>query len=77
MMRAELTTGQRVARARRRLGWDQAQLAAAVDRSVSWVSKIETGRPSARSHERRWPTCRSARRRGHRADRAAVPSRDR
>lgn len=43
MMR-ELTTGQRVARARRRLGWDQAQLAAAVDRSVSWVSKIETGR---------------------------------
>ncbi|MEU1569009.1 transcriptional regulator [Streptomyces mirabilis] len=44
MMRAELTTGQRVARARRRLGWDQAQLAAAVDRSVSWVSKIETGR---------------------------------
>lgn len=44
MMRAELTTGQRVARARRRLGWDQAQLAAAADRSVSWVSKIETGR---------------------------------
>lgn len=44
MMRAELTTGQRVARARRRLGWDQAQLAAAVERSVSWVSKVETGR---------------------------------
>ncbi|MFI0090117.1 multiprotein-bridging factor 1 family protein [Streptomyces bobili] len=43
-MRAELTTGQRVARARRRIGWDQGQLAAAVDRSVSWVSKIETGR---------------------------------
>ncbi|MER6130749.1 helix-turn-helix transcriptional regulator [Streptomyces sp. NPDC001815] len=43
-MSAELTTGQRVARARRRLGWDQAQLAAAVDRSVSWVSKVETGR---------------------------------
>jgi transcriptional regulator with XRE-family HTH domain len=43
-MMAELTTGQRVARARRRLGWDQAQLAASVDRSVSWVSKIETGR---------------------------------
>lgn len=42
-MMAELTTGQRVARARRRLGWDQAQLAASVDRSVSWVSKIETG----------------------------------
>ncbi|MFI6663236.1 multiprotein-bridging factor 1 family protein [Streptomyces sp. NPDC050523] len=42
MMKAELTTGQRVARARRRLGWDQSQLAAAVDRSVSWVSKIET-----------------------------------
>lgn len=46
MMMAELTTGQRVARARRRLGWEQAQLAAAVDRSVSWVSKIETGRLS-------------------------------
>lgn len=44
MMSAELTTGQRVARARRRLGWDQAQLAVAVDRSVSWVSKVETGR---------------------------------
>ncbi|MFE5922607.1 multiprotein-bridging factor 1 family protein [Streptomyces sp. NPDC056468] len=44
MMTAELTTGQRVARARRRLGWDQAQLAATVDRSVSWVSKVETGR---------------------------------
>ncbi|MBT2505307.1 helix-turn-helix domain-containing protein [Streptomyces sp. ISL-98] len=26
------------------MGWDQARLAAAVDRSVSWVSKIETGR---------------------------------
>lgn len=44
MVMAELSTGQRVARARRRHGWDQAQLAAAVDRSVSWVSKIETGR---------------------------------
>lgn len=43
-MTAELSTGQRVARARRRIGWDQARLAAAVDRSVSWVSKIETGR---------------------------------
>lgn len=43
-MGADLSTGQRVARARRRIGWDQAQLAAAVDRSVSWVSKIETGR---------------------------------
>ncbi|WTQ47278.1 helix-turn-helix domain-containing protein [Actinacidiphila glaucinigra] len=43
-MGADLTTGQRVARARRRIGWDQAQLAAAVDRSVSWVSKVETGR---------------------------------
>ncbi|MEU8500302.1 helix-turn-helix transcriptional regulator [Streptomyces lavendulae] len=41
---AEMSTGQRVARARRRLGWDQAQLAAAVGRSVSWVSKVETGR---------------------------------
>ncbi|TFE53187.1 XRE family transcriptional regulator [Streptomyces sp. ICN441] len=44
MMGADLSTGQRVARARRRIGWDQAQLAAAVDRSVSWVSKVETGR---------------------------------
>ncbi|WP_328401042.1 helix-turn-helix domain-containing protein [Streptomyces sp. NBC_00390] len=44
MMGAELSTGQRVARARRRIGWDQARLAAAVERSVSWVSKIETGR---------------------------------
>lgn len=43
-MAAELSTGQRVARARRRIGWDQARLAAAVERSVSWVSKIETGR---------------------------------
>ncbi|MEU9015855.1 helix-turn-helix transcriptional regulator [Streptomyces sp. NPDC048479] len=43
-MGADLSTGQRVARARRRIGWDQARLAAAVDRSVSWVSKIETGR---------------------------------
>ncbi|MEV0965624.1 helix-turn-helix transcriptional regulator [Streptomyces sp. NPDC049910] len=43
-MGADLTTGQRVARARRRIGWDQAQLAAAVARSVSWVSKVETGR---------------------------------
>ncbi|WUJ19716.1 helix-turn-helix domain-containing protein [Streptomyces sp. NBC_00390] len=43
-MGAELSTGQRVARARRRIGWDQARLAAAVERSVSWVSKIETGR---------------------------------
>ncbi|WP_308436873.1 helix-turn-helix domain-containing protein [Streptomyces omiyaensis] len=44
IMGAELSTGQRVARARRRAGWDQARLAAAVNRSVSWVSKIETGR---------------------------------
>jgi transcriptional regulator with XRE-family HTH domain len=43
-MGTELSTGQRVARARRRIGWDQARLAAAVERSVSWVSKIETGR---------------------------------
>lgn len=43
-MAAELSTGQRVARARRRIGWDQARLAAAIERSVSWVSKIETGR---------------------------------
>jgi transcriptional regulator with XRE-family HTH domain len=39
----ELTTGQRVARARRRKGWTQADLAAAVDRSASWVAKVEGG----------------------------------
>ncbi|MFF1934450.1 multiprotein-bridging factor 1 family protein [Streptomyces sp. NPDC058228] len=44
MVGADLSTGQRVARARRRLGWDQARLAVAVGRSVSWVSKVETGR---------------------------------
>lgn len=39
----EETTGQRIARARRRKGWTQADLAAAVDRSASWVAKIEGG----------------------------------
>jgi transcriptional regulator with XRE-family HTH domain len=39
-----MTTGQRVARARRRKGWDQARLAREVDRSVSWVTKIENSR---------------------------------
>jgi transcriptional regulator with XRE-family HTH domain len=35
--------GQRVARARRRKGWTQVQLGVAVDRSESWVAKIEGG----------------------------------
>ncbi|WP_165495239.1 helix-turn-helix domain-containing protein [Actinomadura roseirufa] len=43
-MSEEMTTGQRVARARRRKGWDQATLADEMDRSVSWVTKIENGR---------------------------------
>ncbi|WP_433227942.1 helix-turn-helix domain-containing protein [Actinomadura formosensis] len=43
-MSEEMTTGQRVARARRRKGWDQATLAQEMDRSVSWVTKIENGR---------------------------------
>ena len=41
-----MTTGRRVARARRRKGWDQATLAREMDRSVSWVTKIENGRLS-------------------------------
>ncbi|HEY6794180.1 MAG TPA: helix-turn-helix transcriptional regulator [Kineosporiaceae bacterium] len=40
---AEMTTGQRVARARRRKGWTQAELAQRVGRSASWVAKIEGG----------------------------------
>ncbi|MCP2340406.1 helix-turn-helix domain-containing protein [Actinomadura rupiterrae] len=43
-MTEQMTTGQRVARARTRKGWDQATLADAMDRSVSWVTKIENGR---------------------------------
>jgi DNA-binding XRE family transcriptional regulator len=39
----EMTTGQRVARARKRRGWTQAQLAQETGRSVSWVAKIERG----------------------------------
>ncbi len=39
----DMTTGQRVARARRRKRWTQAQLATAVGRSASWVAKTETG----------------------------------
>ncbi|GCD98335.1 helix-turn-helix domain-containing protein [Embleya hyalina] len=38
------TTGQRIARARHRKGWDQATLATEAGRSVSWVSKVENGR---------------------------------
>ncbi|SEG31270.1 Helix-turn-helix domain-containing protein [Thermomonospora echinospora] len=40
----QMTMGKRVARARKRKGWDQATLAQAMDRSVSWVTKIENGR---------------------------------
>ncbi|MEV0614823.1 helix-turn-helix transcriptional regulator [Nonomuraea sp. NPDC050404] len=39
-----VTQGQRIARARHRKGWDQATLAEKVDRSVSWLSKVENGR---------------------------------
>ncbi len=39
----EMTPGQRVARARKRKGWTQGDLAAAVDRSASWVAKVEGG----------------------------------
>jgi transcriptional regulator with XRE-family HTH domain len=35
--------GQRIARARKRRGWTQQQLAAALDRSASWVSQVERG----------------------------------
>ncbi|WP_344837551.1 helix-turn-helix transcriptional regulator [Actinocorallia longicatena] len=36
--------GQRIARARRRKGWDQEAFADAIGRSTSWVSKVENGR---------------------------------
>ena len=39
----EMTTGERVARARRRKAWTQADLATVTGRSVSWVAKIERG----------------------------------
>jgi transcriptional regulator with XRE-family HTH domain len=39
-----ITTGQRIARARHRKGWDQATLAEKIGRSVSWLSKVENGR---------------------------------
>ncbi|MFB9963844.1 helix-turn-helix domain-containing protein [Sinosporangium siamense] len=39
-----MTTGQRIARARRRKGWDQVTLAEMIGRSVSWMSKVENGR---------------------------------
>src|SRR5512141_2707507 len=39
----EMTTGQRVARARKRQGWTQVELAERVGRSPSWVAKIEGG----------------------------------
>ncbi|MGH9380824.1 MAG: helix-turn-helix domain-containing protein [Thermoanaerobaculia bacterium] len=38
-----MTTGQRVARARKRKGWTQRQLAEALGYSVSWVSQAERG----------------------------------
>jgi transcriptional regulator with XRE-family HTH domain len=39
----EAAIGRRVARARKRRGWGQQQLGKAVDRTPSWVSKIERG----------------------------------
>jgi transcriptional regulator with XRE-family HTH domain len=42
----EMTTGQRVARARKRHGWTQAELADRVGRSTSWVAKVEGGHAS-------------------------------
>ncbi len=38
-----MTTGRRVARARKRMGWTQQQLAARLGYSVSWVSQVERG----------------------------------
>jgi transcriptional regulator with XRE-family HTH domain len=40
----QMTTGRRVARARRRKEWDQATLAREMGRSVSWVTKVENDR---------------------------------
>jgi transcriptional regulator with XRE-family HTH domain len=39
----EMTRGQRIARARKRRGWTQQQLATELGRSVSWVSQVERG----------------------------------
>ncbi|WP_214413786.1 helix-turn-helix domain-containing protein [Sphaerisporangium fuscum] len=44
MATEQMTTGQRIARARRRKGWDQVTLAEKIGRSVSWLSKVENGR---------------------------------
>ncbi|MBE3010879.1 helix-turn-helix transcriptional regulator [Microbispora sp. NEAU-D428] len=44
MATEHMTTGQRIARARHRKGWDQATLAEKIGRSVSWLSKVENGR---------------------------------
>ncbi|GGL27149.1 helix-turn-helix domain-containing protein [Planomonospora parontospora] len=44
MATEQMTTGQRIARARHRKGWDQATLAEKIGRSVSWLSKVENGR---------------------------------
>jgi transcriptional regulator with XRE-family HTH domain len=44
------TTGQRIARARRRRGLSQAVLAGLVGRSESWLSQVERGKRSIDSH---------------------------
>ncbi|MFI6802619.1 helix-turn-helix domain-containing protein [Streptosporangium canum] len=44
MATENMTTGQRIARARHRKGWDQATLAEKIGRSISWLSKVENGR---------------------------------
>lgn len=44
LVEEQMTTGQRIARARKRKGWDQATLATEMDRTTSWMSKVETGR---------------------------------
>ena len=38
------TTGERIARARKRRGWTQAQLADALGYSISWVGQAERGK---------------------------------
>jgi transcriptional regulator with XRE-family HTH domain len=44
------TTGQRIARARRRRGLSQAVLAGLVGRSESWLSQVERGKRGVDSH---------------------------
>lgn len=44
------TTGQRIARARRRRGLSQAVLAGLVGRSESWLSQVERGKRNIDSH---------------------------